>query len=95
MARPRFDLEELYIAGQCVQRIKREIRAPLHILHKITGRCEIGVTANRTIDGKEWFSLPCRTYSEAMRLMNTARVYYPAAKTTREVFADQLGGRSL
>lgn len=94
MTRPRFDLEELYIAGQCIQRIRREIRAPLHILHRLAGRCDIGVTAHRTSDGKEWFSLPCKSFAEASRLMGRARALYPAAKSTREVLAVQLGGRS-
>lgn len=94
MSRPHFDVEELYIAGQCIQRIRREIRAPLHILHKITGQSVVSVQAHRTNGEEEWFSMPCKTYAEAERLMNTARVYYPAAKTTREVLADQLGGRA-
>jgi hypothetical protein len=71
------------VSGQVVSRRRAEIRAPLHMLHRVTGERQLRVLSHRTADGKYWYSLPCKSELEACMFMQKVRDMYPEGRETR------------
>lgn len=94
--RPGGDSEELYIGGQCIQRVGNEIRAPLCVLGRLTREVEFEVVVHKAYapgtDRREfWFSIRCGTAVAAEGIMTRVRAMYPAGITCAERLARERG----
>jgi hypothetical protein len=89
------NFEFRYIAGQSFARIGKQLRAPLHVLHRVLGADAV-VTSHR-ISGnckqRCWFSAECRTQREALQVWQRLLALYPAAKNDRQFAIAASGGR--
>lgn len=89
------NFEFRYMAGQTFARIGKQLRAPLHVLHRVLGADAV-VTSHR-VSGeckqRFWFSAECRTQREAVQVWQRLVAMYPAAKTDRQFAIAASGGR--
>ncbi len=91
------DHEWLHISGQTFARIGREIRAPLHILHRLFGS-QINIVAHQTSPGRGqprtyWFAAICPTRKGALEAFDRLREWYPAGRSPTGYAIHAAGGR--
>jgi hypothetical protein len=90
-----FDSEFRYFAGQTFSRIHCEIRAPLHVLHRLLG-WEAKIVSRKTSGPNSfyWFSYRARTRKEAVELWARLLELYPNSLSNREYTIAAAGGRT-
>lgn len=85
--------EEWYIAGQCCALVGNEVRAPLTVLYKIHGDCEVHTLARRTSDGRWWHAMRFGTQRGAAEFFDRLKARYPHGLKTYEYMLRCMGGR--
>lgn len=84
--------ETIYINGECVQRIGKEIRGPLMIIAPLDKN---DATTHESLDGEIWYSRKFSAVHFAKKYMNDLKFAYPHFKSTAEQMASETGGRGL
>jgi hypothetical protein len=92
---PLYDCEELYLGTVFVQRLGREVRAPLNMLIRMHTHCWRidNLTRRQSTDGVSWWSVKFLSRAAAVEAMKRLRTLYPSAVDCRERIRRERGGR--
>jgi len=86
--------EEYIVAGQSIERIGGEVRAPLGILTRVCPNgCGVAVLAHRTSDDNHWFSRRFRSFAQAEEYLAAIKSDFPHGLSTKEFITRSRGGR--